>query len=190
MNAGQLADAIQQAQRGDPGGFDALVGAYSPRLYGYFYRLTGSAHDAEDLLQEVFVRLVRVIGQYEHGDRFDGWLFRIAANLARDRVRRVRRRQAVQSAGAATEDGGPLEAVADPDGTSPDGVLERSEELDRLQAAIDRLPDPERQVILLRHFSQLSFREIAEIMETPLGTALARGHRGLARLREIMDAHE
>ena len=71
----------------------------------------------------------------------------------------------------------------DPDAADPADRLYRAEQVDRLQQAISRLPDAEREVILLRHFSQLSFRQIAEVMETPLGTALARAHRGLARLR-------
>ena len=91
MDAGRLSDAIRRAQARDAAAFDELVDAYSGRLYGYFYRLTGSRHDAEDLLQELFVRLVRMIGDYQHDGRFDGWLFRIATNLVRDRVRRSRR---------------------------------------------------------------------------------------------------
>ncbi len=73
------------------------------------------------------------------------------------------------------------------DGADPADGIYRAEQVDRLQWAIGHLPEAEREVILLRHFSQLSFRQIAEVMETPLGTALARAHRGLARLRELMD---
>ena len=90
MNTDPLADLIRRAQQRRPEAYDALIDAYSPRLYGYFYRCTRSQHDAEDLLQEVFVRLVRTIGHYQHDGRFDAWLFRIAANLVRDRGRRAR----------------------------------------------------------------------------------------------------
>ena len=81
-----------------------------------------------------------------------------------------------------------LDQRADPLQPAPHDALRRAEEVDKLQTAIGQLPEPERMVILLRHFSQLSFREIAELMETPLGTALARAHRGLARLRDLMEA--
>lgn len=187
MDTADLAEVIRRAQRREAAAFDVLVETYSTRLYGYFYRLTGSRHDAEDLLQEVFVRVVRMIGQYEHQDKFDGWLFRIAANLVRDRVRRARHVSGVRLRGPASETGGdPLDEVADKAADGPDGSMQRAEEAESLQRAVGQLPEPERQVILLRHFSQLSFREIAEIMGTPLGTALARAHRGLAKLREMM----
>ncbi len=191
MEESQLAEIITRAQQRDPRAFDALVEAYSSRLYGYFYRSTGSRSDAEDLLQDLFVRLVRMIGRYEHEGRFDSWLFRIAGNLIRDRLRR---RQVAREAGVGASGGGtgdetadPLIQYPDPAVVQPADRLERSEEADRLQRAIDRLPEHEREVILLRHFSQMAFKEIAEALDVPLGTALARGHRGLARLRELME---
>lgn len=187
MDAAQLADLICRAQRREPAAFDALVEAYSPRLYGYFYRLTGSRHDAEDLLQELFVRLVRMIGDYTHGGRFDGWLFRIATNLVRDRVRRAKKAAGAQVPGPGDVGAaGRLEDYPDTSAAQPSESVSRAEQLDQLQRAIGQLPEAEREVILLRHFSQMSFREIAGVMGTPLGTALARGHRGLARLRELM----
>ncbi|HOB74391.1 MAG TPA: sigma-70 family RNA polymerase sigma factor [Phycisphaerae bacterium] len=188
MEPAELADVIARAQRGEPAAFDALINAYATRLYGYFYRLTGSRHDAEDLLQEVFVRLVRMIGHYEHDGRFDGWLFRIATNLVRDQARRAKTRLIGEGLHA-WQDGSERRGFherPDPMARQPSESLEQAEDADRLQWAIAQLPEAEREVILLRHFAQLSFREIAEQMGTPLGTALARAHRGLARLRELM----
>jgi RNA polymerase sigma-70 factor (ECF subfamily) len=72
-------------------------------------------------------------------------------------------------------------------GTSPARVMELAEDASQLQTFIDMLPDAEREVILLRHYAQMSFAQIAEAMETPLGTALARAHRGLAKLRGWME---
>ena len=78
--------------------------------------------------------------------------------------------------------------MSDVTGAQPGDALERAEQIDQLQWAMEQLPEPEREVILLRHFSQMSFAQIAEMMDTPLGTALARAHRGLARLRGLMAA--
>jgi len=187
MDTDQIADLIARAQQQDPAAFDALVQAYSTRLYGYFYRLTGARHDAEDLLQELFVRLVRRIGEYQHEGRFDAWLFRIATNLVRDSLRRAKKAPVV---GQEPSPGGLENAALDqqPDrmGPDPSEVVHRAEQVDQLQQAIGELPEAEREVILLRHFSQMTFREIAALMGTPLGTALARAHRGLIRLRELM----
>jgi RNA polymerase sigma-70 factor (ECF subfamily) len=187
MDAATLTDLIARAQRREPAAFDELVDLYSASLYGYFCRLTGSRHDAEDLLQELFVRVVRMIEQYEHDGRFEAWLFRIATNLIRDRVRRVKRTPGLGAQPRKAEDGDPLEELPDAATDQPDGALDRAEQIDRLQTALAQLPEAEREVIMLRHFSQLPFKEVADAMGTPLGTALARAHRGLARLRELME---
>ncbi len=191
MDPSWLADAIARAQRKDPAGFDALIDAYSRRLYGFLYRLTGRRDEAEDLLQEVFVRLVRMIDKYEHDGRFEAWLFRIAMNLARDRVRRIRKSPIVLAAEIRNDDAEdrsdePLDRASG-DRPGPAHAAELGEEIDRMQEAMGKLNPAEREVIMLRHFSEMSFNEIAELMGTPLGTALARAHRGLKRLREILE---
>lgn len=178
MDPEQLASLIERARQRDAAALDQIVQAYAPRLYGYFYRL--ARPEAEDLLQELFLRVVRNIGQYQHDGRFDAWLFRIAANLVRDRVRRAHQGTWSDADGAEV-----LSRVADRD-VLPEERLAAKEQCDRLQLAIEQLPPAERETVMLRHFSQLSFQEIADIMQTPLGTALARGHRGLRRLRELM----
>ena len=181
MDEARLAELIARARNRDADAFDTLVEAYGPRLFGFFYRTCGRHDEAEDLLQETFLRVVRMIGGYEHDGRFDRWLFRIATNLVRDRVRRMRRSPVV---------GIMDESVAEPvsrTAPGPDARIEQAEAWDRLQSALQRLPPAERDVVLLRHFSELPFKEIAELTGTPIGTALARAHRGLRKLRKWMD---
>jgi RNA polymerase sigma-70 factor (ECF subfamily) len=189
MNETELAQVIDRAKRKDPDAFECIIDAYGKRLLGYLYRLTGSRDDAEDLLQELFLRVVRMIDGYEHDGRFLGWLFRIATNLVRDRVRRLARLpRTVTLPHSAEADGAGATwmAAGDLRGSPPDAPMVFHEEVDALQRALARLPAAEREVIMLRHFAELSFAEIAECMGTPLGTALARGHRGLGKLRELM----
>lgn len=182
---------IQRAQRMDASAFDEIVDAYAGRLCGFFLRLLGQRDDAEDLTQEVFVRLVRGIGSYSEKGRFDAWLFRIAANLARDRVRREQRSPGTVGYDADDETGERF-AETGPDGRAdchrPERAVEAAEEARQLEKAIARLPEMEREVVLLRHYGQLSFAEIAQYMDTPIGTALARAHRGLGKLRDWMEA--
>ncbi|MCB9855823.1 MAG: sigma-70 family RNA polymerase sigma factor [Phycisphaerales bacterium] len=188
MNEAALAEAIRGAQQGDATSFDCLVDAYAPRLFGFLFRLTGSRQESEDLLQEVYLRLVRMIEAYTHEGRFDAWLFRIAANLVRDRVRKVRRTgKFVSGVGDAGDDGnGSLIESIEASEPEVERGLVMSEEMDALNRALAELPEAEREVIVLRHFSQMSFKEIAEATDVPLGTALARGHRGLEKLRKLM----
>jgi RNA polymerase sigma-70 factor (ECF subfamily) len=193
MEADELASLIERAQGRDAAAFDALVDEYGSRLFGYLYRLTGVRADAEDLLQELFVRLVRTLPGYHHDGRFEGWIFRIATNLARDRVRRNQRGPMVLSLDAggteeANDRGSPLGSdLADRSQPLPETPLELREDADALQRALAQLSAAEREVVMLRHFSGMSFAEIAETMDTPLGTALARAHRGLGKLRAIME---
>lgn len=174
------------AQSGEPAGFDWLVEAYGRRVYGFVYRLTGSRTDSEDLLQEVMLRVVRGIGEYEHRGRFESWLFRIAANLVRDRARRAQRRGEVEAGGDEERDD-LLAAVPDTRGEEPGFRLHLGEEVDELREGLARLGEAEREVLMLRHFTEMTFREIAEMTGVPLGTTLARSHRALRKLREWMD---
>ena len=192
MSPEHLTNVIRRAQAGEAGAFDEMIDVFGPRLYGFLHRLCGSADEAEDLLQELFLRVVRSIGRYRHEDQFEAWLFRIATNLVRDQVRRLRRRPAHQSLhppADRSESAGEASVALLPDtsAASPERVLTQRDDIDRLQQALARLPVAEREVVMLRHFSQLSFQQIAEAMGTPLGTALARAHRGLAKLRTLME---
>lgn len=190
MEVDELTTLVERARQGDPSAYDALVDLYANRLFGFLFRMTGSRADAEDLLQDLFVRVVRMLPRYEHRGNLESWLFRIAANLGRDHIRRARRRPPMMSllSDSDTEAAGtgPSETARGLD--TPSGGLEHQEEADALQRGLAALPEPEREVIMLRHFSDMTFAQIAEIMGTPLGTALARAHRGLARLRKLMEA--
>ncbi len=188
MDEKRLEQLIAGAQAKNADAFDALIDHFGPRLLGYLSRLTGSRDHAEDLVQEVFLRVVRRIDGYRHDDLFEAWLFRIATNLVRDRIRRLKRTPPMgsidtEAVGSVEERNVGRRHLSD----SPAVAMELREETDRLQVALDQLPEAEREVVMLRHFSQLSFATIAKMMKTPLGTALARSYRGLARLRTMME---
>lgn len=177
-----LDDLLHRARRQEPAALETLVDAYGGRLYAMLRRMTGCPDAAEDLMQETFLRVVRTIGQYEHNGRFEPWLFRIAGNLARDRVRRGRRRGVeIGLDGADDETSAPM--PADERQPDPHARVEREEDAARLEAALDRLSPLDREILMLRHYADLPFKEIAEMLAVPLGTALARAHRALQKLR-------
>lgn len=178
MDAAALDELLRRARRRDPEALSRLVEVYSPRVFGLLYRLLGDRDTAEDLMQETFLRVVRVIGDYEHVGKFESWLFRIAANLARDRARQHGRRGESASLDEHADRFAATAGTSDPAAAAVRAELDR-----RLEAALAGLSDADREIILLRHYSELPFREIAELLGIPLGTALARAHRALQRLR-------
>ena len=178
----QLSKMIKLCQTGQNEGFVWLVRQYGPQLYRFFLRATGSAADAEDLLQDLFIRLIEKISGYRHQGRFESWLFRVASNLLRDWARqRQRHAQAMALLGS-------REAVDRhaTDRSRPERRLEQAEVVDRLQDALQKLPQPDREIVLLRHYGGLSFKELAEQFEMPIGTVLAKVHRGLKRLKGML----
>lgn len=190
MEVSSVRADIAAAKAGSPEGFESLVDAYAPRLYGYFLRATGNRHDAEDLLGELMLRLVRTLGSYDERGRFEPWLFRIAANLVRDRIRRYKARPRNISLALESPDG---QAYADaiPGPAAPvDGKLLQDEAAEAVHEALQTLDESTRQMILLRHFAEMSFAEIARAMDCPIGTALAKVHRGLKQLRGKLEAAE
>jgi RNA polymerase sigma-70 factor (ECF subfamily) len=186
MDPAQLRATIASAQAGSAEAYKALLEAYGPRLYGYFFRACGNHHEAEDLLGELMLRLVRRLKIYDDRGRFEPWLFRIAANMVRDRIRRCRSNPAPMSLSAESDEsaslGGRLAAAE----TLAGAEMLAREVSDELNESIARLEPKTRDMILLRHFAELSFKEIADMYECPLGTVLARVHRGLRTLRRLM----
>jgi len=189
MDQQQLREIIASAKSGDAEGYEALLEAYGPRLYGYFLRATRSHHDAEDLLSELMLRLVRRMKSYDERGRFDQWLFRIAANMVRDRIRRIKARPSVASLTSQADQERSLSEKLAGSAERVEAGLVAAETSDRLQQALDRLDETTRQMVLLRHLGQMSFKDLAKTFQCPLGTALAKVHRGLRTLREYMGEH-
>ena len=186
MDQQRLRAIIASAQAGRPDGYEALLEAYGSRLYGYFVRATSNAHDAEDLLGELMLRLVRTLKSYDERGRFEPWLFRIAANMVRDRWRRKRARPGTLSLSAEDAAGEALSRRMPGEAKPVDADLLAAEASERLNAALDELDETTRQMILLRHFGEMSFKDLAKTFRCPLGTVLARVHRGLEKLKSLM----
>jgi len=186
MDQRQLRQTIAAAKTGDPEAYKELLEAYGSRLYGYFLRATRSHHDAEDLLGELMLRLVRRLKSYDERGRFEPWLFRIAANMVRDRIRRMRTRPEIVSISGTERQARPLSERLPGTGPPVEAAILREEADRKLTEALDRLDETTRQMILLRYLGEMSFKDLAEVFQCPLGTALARVHRGLRILREDM----
>ena len=162
-----------------PPSWDEIVREHSARVYRLAYRLTGNQHDAEDLTQEVFVRVFRSLSTYSPGT-FEGWLHRITTNLFLDSVRR-RARIRFDALGEDTtgrlagREPGPAQAYDD---THLDADI---------QAALDALPPDFRAAVVLCDLEGLSYEEIAATLGIKLGTVRSRIHRGRSQLRAALE---
>jgi len=172
---------------GDERAFRTLVERHQERVFGFLVGMVRDREVASDLFQETFLRVVAAMqrrrGSYEQQGRWLGWVMRIARNAALDYLRSRKKWQDVER--------------DDDDGTSfferlpadsPDAVAELhlAEQLDTLRDAIEQLPPEQREVVLLRHESELTFREIADITDVSINTALGRMRYALINLRKMM----
>jgi RNA polymerase sigma-70 factor (ECF subfamily) len=176
-------ELVAAFQAGDSTAFDQLVHRWDRRIHGAIYRVVGADEDARDLCQEAFLKAYRGLGTFKREARFSSWLYQIALNVCRDRMRRRRGRTSVSleeiegsaEGGLRTPDPGPLE-------------LALSRDLRRAVArAMEELTPEEREVIVLKEYQGLTFPEIAETLSVPLSTVKTRLYRGLGQLRHRLE---
>jgi RNA polymerase sigma-70 factor (ECF subfamily) len=171
--------AVQEALRGNRKAFDEVVLRYTPLLYSLAYRLLGAREEAEEAVQEIFLRVYRALPQFRLGRRFHPWLYTIALNYLRTQRRRILRRRGLRI--RPLEDALDVPAAAQPE-ADPAGALERAEAERLAQSALQRLPPRYREVFVLRQIEGLAVRDVAEILDLPEGTVKTFLHRGRALL--------
>ncbi|HEX5759377.1 MAG TPA: sigma-70 family RNA polymerase sigma factor [Thermoanaerobaculia bacterium] len=168
--------------KGDRERFGDLVERHQGRLVNYLFRLLRNLDEAHELAQEVFLKVYQVLDRYDPQYKFSTWLFRVAQNAAIDQIRRRRLKLvSLQQEDAEGE-------ARDWDLPSPDrgpyGHLRNQERGAALQEAIDALPWEYRELILLRHYGELPYEEIAQLKRMPLGTVKNKLFRGRQMLKE------
>lgn len=176
----QIGALLRDAAEGDQSAWKALVEHYAPRVFGLVRAQCRNPELAEEITQSAFCTVAEKIGSYVESGRFEAWLFRIALNRLRDEERRRARHARPTDTELLGDLAGPGEASRRGD--------EEVDERSSLRAALERLAPADQRVIHLRHQADLSFKEIAEVLEEPLGTVLARHHRALRKLREFLEA--
>jgi len=158
--------------------WDEIVRTHSARVYRLAYRLTGNKHDAEDLTQEVFVRVFRSLSSYTPGT-FEGWLYRITTNLFLDGARR---KQRIRFDGLPEDAHDRLPAK----GEGPAEKLDSDLFDHDVQDALDALPEDFRAAVVLCDIEGMTYDEIADVLEVKLGTVRSRIHRGRSMLRKAL----
>ena len=170
----------------DRDAFNTLVAAYYERVLAITQHLMGSARQAEDLTQEVFLRVYRARASYQPNSKFSTWLFVIVNNVVHNARRSLARRREVSFPQDSTPWSHPFESRAC--GETPDVILLRQETRQTIRTAIDGLNSRQRTAMILYHYKGLSYAEIAEKMDTTLLAAKALLHRARVSLRDQLEA--
>ncbi len=184
---------MQRCRRRDAAAFDEVVSRYKVRIHSYISRMLGGSEDAEDLTQEVFVRMYQSLDSFRSEASLATWLFRIANNLCIDHFRRNKKHRAIaysldEPLGAGGDEGGLGREISDT-GSEPYRALANLELSERLEAAIGALPEKLRAVLILHDVEDVPYDEIARIVACPLGTVKSRLFNARAQLRQKLSGY-
>ncbi len=177
------AELIRRARSGDGAAWEEIVTQYSRRIFNLAYRFTSSIEAAEDLTQEVFIRIYKTLEQYDakQGD-LSNWLMRLARNLIIDDYRHRQRNPQNTMADDVEDHTYHLRAV----GTSAHKEMERRELAAQVQEGIDKLPSDLRTCVILRDIEEMTYQEIVEVLKIPEGTVKSRINRGRIELAKVL----
>ena len=177
------ADLVRRCRAGDGAAWEEIVSAYSRRIFNLAYRFTSSVEAAEDLTQEVFIRIYKTLKQYDSKQgNLSNWLMRLARNLIIDDYRHRQRNPQNSMADTVDKHSFHLRAV----GNSAQKDVERRELCSQVQEGIDKLPPDLRTCVILRDIEEMSYREIVDVLKIPEGTVKSRINRGRIELAKIL----
>ena len=177
-------DAIERCRNGASEAFESIVNRYKKQSYSIALGLVGNHDDALDLSQEAFVRAYKNIGKLNDGGKFFPWFYQILKNLCFTHLKKKKRRK---MATLHNEDGQIITPPAEGDWFVADAVMERSETKDKVWQAIGKLSDKHREMIVLRHFENLSYEQIAAAVHCSKGSVMSRLYHARKNLRELLD---
>jgi len=191
VDENQIAAAlIRRCKRGDATAWEDLVRSYTRRIYNICYRFTGSAEDAQDLTQEVFIKVYRTLDSYnaERGS-FMTWMATITRNLLVDQFRKSKHDRATESLDTTPREDD--DALAHSDRLqdarpSPDTFVQRREAQQQIQRALEKLSPELREAVILRDLQDMDYREIATVLKVPEGTVKSRISRGRTELARLL----
>jgi len=175
---------IHAFQSGESAALEVLINRHKDKIYTSIYLLVKDKYLAEDIFQDVFIRVIDTIrgGRYNEEGKFLPWALRIAHNLCVDHFRKVKRTPTIRN----SEDNDIFEVLNFSE-EGADRSMMKKQSHDRVRLMLDQLPADQREVIVLRHFADMSFKEIATMTNCSINTALGRMRYGLINLRKMME---
>jgi RNA polymerase sigma-70 factor, ECF subfamily len=185
---------VHRCLAGDASAWEAIVRLYNRRIYNLCYRFTNSPNDAEDLTQEVFIRIYRTLGSYDvEKGAFNTWLTTLTRNLLVDHFRRSKQDRMTDSMDASLggeEDSPTLSAHLPDRGPSPDDRLASKETQRLVRTALARLSPDLREAVILRDLQDMDYKEIAAVLRVPEGTVKSRINRGRMELARLLSRNK
>ncbi len=176
---------IRRAQEGDLAAFETLVAAHKDYVFNIAYSMTGNYHDANDMAQEAFIKAFRAIKKFNVKSNFSTWMYRITMNACLDELRRQKRKAANNVSIDAEDDEHSRMDLASSLPT-PEQAYEKSEVRRAVTAAIQKLPDKHKRMIILRDINGFSYDQIARLEQCSVGTVKSRISRARQHLKEIL----
>ena len=181
---------VRRCIAGDAAAWEEIVRMYSRRIYNICYRFAGSGDDAEDLTQEVFIKMYRTLSSYDHSKgAFVTWVTTITRNLLVDHFRKTKQERmtdSIDSAPTEHEDAQPLSEQIRDQSAPPDAHVRRREVSESVHSALARLSPELREAVILRDLQDFDYREIATVLRVPEGTVKSRINRGRAELARLL----
>jgi RNA polymerase sigma-70 factor (ECF subfamily) len=180
-------ELIAQAMTGDERAYRALLVKYERAVYNVCYKMVRDREEARDLSQEAFMKVFAMLDRYNPAYAFSNWLLKITSNLCIDAMRK-RRVDTLPMDDPVQSPKGEFERQYPSREDAPDAVLAKKEQMGMLLHAIENLPAHYRIMIVLRHEEHLSYEDIAQVLDLPLGTVKARIHRAREMLKTMLDS--
>jgi len=177
-------ELIQMFQQGNTRAFDALIDRHQQRIYNAILFMVKDSYLAEDLIQDIFIKIINnlKLNKYNDEGKFLPWALRIAHNFCVDHFRKVKRTPTIKT----SDDQDLFEIIKHSDHPA-DYKMTRAQTHRNIQELVDLLPEEQREIIVLRHYANLSFKEIAQMTNCSINTALGRMRYGLINLRKMMN---
>ena len=181
---------VRRCVAGDAAAWEEIVRKYHRRIYNICYRFAGTADDAQDLTQEVFIKMYRTLGSYDvERGAFVTWVTTMTRNLLVDHFRKTKQDRMTDSLDATTsdhEDAMPLSEKIEDKAQPPDAGVQSRETREAVHAALQKLSPDLREAVILRDLQDLAYREIAQVLKVPEGTVKSRINRGRVELARLL----
>lgn len=175
---------IELSQAGDKSAFDALIRKYEQRAYQYAYRLTSNRDEASDIVADAFVRVYSALKNFRGQSSFGTWLYRILTNCYLDMRKRERNRRHESIEATLHIDGGEVQRQFEDESDGPSEILERNARETAVQSALTNMPEYQQAMLVMYHVEMLSYEEISEALDLPIGTVKSRLNRARLSLRD------